>query len=49
MNWDDIKIFLAIANAGGLKKAARQLGIHHSSCARRINALEESMGIVLFD
>jgi DNA-binding transcriptional LysR family regulator len=49
MNWDDIKIFLAIAKMGGLKKAANELGIHHSSCARRINALENDMAIKLFD
>jgi len=49
MNWDDIKVFLAIANTGGLKKAARVLDIHHSSCARRINALESDLGIALFD
>jgi len=49
MNWNDIKIFLAIANAKGLKKAARRLGIHHSSCARRINILENDMGIQLFN
>ncbi len=49
MNWDDIKVFLAIANSGGLKKAAVALNIHHTSCARRINALENSLGIKLFD
>ncbi len=49
MNWDDIKIFLAIANSGGLKKASISLGIHHSSCARRINTLEKDLGIKLFD
>jgi len=49
MNWDDIKVFLAIANTGGLKKAAHRIGLHHSSCARRINALEANLGIKLFD
>jgi len=49
MNWDDIKIFLAIAKMGGLKKASNILGIHHSSCARRINTLENDLGIKLFD
>jgi DNA-binding transcriptional LysR family regulator len=34
---------------GGLKKAAKVLGIHHSSCARRINTLEHDLGIQLFD
>ncbi len=49
MNWDDIKIFLAIAKTGGLKKGAKSLGIHHSSCARRLNVLENTLGIKLFD
>lgn len=49
MNWDDVKIFLAIAKMGGLKKAANTLDIHHSSCARRINALENDLAIKLFD
>jgi len=49
MNWDDVKIFLAIAKTGGLKKAANVLAIHHSSCARRINVLEKDLGIKLFD
>ena len=49
MNWDDLKIFLAITNARGLKKAASQLGIHHTSCARRIKNLETQLGVTLFD
>jgi DNA-binding transcriptional LysR family regulator len=49
MNWDDITIYLVIAKMGGLKKAAKVLGIHHSSCARRINTLEHDLGIQLFD
>ncbi len=49
MNWDDMKVFLAIANTGGLKKAAVKLAIHHTSCARRIKSLEEQLGVTLFD
>jgi DNA-binding transcriptional LysR family regulator len=49
MNWDDLKIFLAIADAKGLKKAAYRLGVHHTSCARRIKRLEAHMGVSLFD
>ena len=49
MNWDNMKIFLAIANAKGLKKAALRLGIHHTSCARRINSFEKELGVTLFD
>jgi len=44
-----MKIFLAIANAKGLKKAAIRLGIHHTSCARRINSFEKQLGVTLFD
>ena len=49
MNWDDMKVFLAIAQAKGLKKAAHKLGVHHTSCARRIKALENELGSRLFD
>ncbi len=49
MNWDNVKIFLAIAHAKGLKKAASKLGMHHTSLARRIKALEETVGTRLFD
>jgi len=49
MNWEDMKVFLAIAYEGGLKKAARRLNMHHSSCARRINMLEDSLKLKLFE
>lgn len=49
MNWEDMKVFLAIAGKGGLKKAADELGIHHTSCARRIKTFETALGITLFD
>lgn len=49
MNWDDMKIFLAIARTKGLKKAARSLNMHHTSCARRIKSFEEELGVKLFD
>lgn len=49
MNWDDMKVFLAIAKTGGLIKAARKLNLHHTSCARRIKAFEQELGTKLFD
>lgn len=49
MNWDDMKVFLAIANSGGLKKAASKLQIHHTSVARRIKTFENGLGVKLFD
>ncbi|MEP3047530.1 MAG: LysR family transcriptional regulator [Roseibium sp.] len=49
MNWDDIRIFLAIARTGQILAAARRLGLNHATVARRLTALEESLGTRLFD
>lgn len=49
MNWDDLKIFRAVAKNGSLKKAANKLDMHHSSCARRLKVLENDLGTRLFD
>jgi len=49
MNWDDMKVFLAIANMGSLKKAASRMQIHHTSVARRIKKFEDDLGMKLFD
>ncbi|MDJ0939662.1 MAG: LysR family transcriptional regulator [Woeseiaceae bacterium] len=49
MNWDDLKVFLAIAEAGTLAGAARSLSVNHSTVFRRLNALEEGIGVRLFD
>jgi DNA-binding transcriptional LysR family regulator len=40
MNWDDIRIFLAVARAGQILGAARRLGLNHATVARRLTALE---------
>jgi DNA-binding transcriptional LysR family regulator len=49
MNWDDLNVFLALARAGKLTTVARQLEVSHPTVARRIKALEESIGARLFD
>lgn len=48
-DWDDLRVFLAIAERGGLKKAAASIGLHHTTCARRLTKLEADMGVALFD
>ncbi len=48
-NWDDLKFVLAIAKAGSLTKAARGLGVTHSTVSRRLGALETRMGTRLFE
>lgn len=49
MNWNDIPIALAVARTGSLSAAADQLEKNHSTVFRRLNALEESLGVRLFD
>lgn len=48
MNWDDLRIFLAIARAGTLLGAARSLGVNHTTIARRLSALEAALEADLF-
>jgi molybdate transport repressor ModE-like protein len=48
-NWDDLRIFLAVARAGSLSGAARTLGVNHSTVFRRIGAFEEALGVRLFE
>lgn len=49
MNWDDLKIFLAVAREGAARAAASKLGIHHSTITRRIEAFESGQNTRLFD
>ncbi|HYC04946.1 MAG TPA: LysR family transcriptional regulator [Azospirillaceae bacterium] len=49
MDWNDIRHFLAVARTGGLSAAARQTGIAQATLGRRIQALEASLGVVLFE
>lgn len=47
--WDDIRFFLALAREDSLSGAARALGVEHSTVARRVDALEQVLGLRLFD
>jgi DNA-binding transcriptional LysR family regulator len=47
-SWDDLRVFLAVARAGRVAGAARQLGVEHSTVARRIAGLESAVGAALF-
>lgn len=49
LNWDDLRLFLAVAREGRLLAAARRLALDHSTVGRRISALESDMGQRLFD
>ena len=49
MNWNDLKYFLAVAREGSISGAGRVLNVKHTTVARRIDALEKTLGTRLFD
>ena len=49
LDWDDYRIILQITDAGSLAKAASLAGLSHPTMFRRINAIEERLGVRLFD
>ena len=48
VDWDHLRFFLVLARAKTLTNAARLIGVEHSTVARRIQALEQTLGIQLF-
>jgi len=48
-SWDDLRFLLAVARAGTLSGAARSLSVNHTTVSRRIQALEERLGVRLFE
>jgi DNA-binding transcriptional LysR family regulator len=46
--WSDLPIFLAIAREGTLAAAARRCGQSQPTMGRRLRALEEATGLILF-
>ncbi len=49
MDWDDLRVFLALARDGTVRGAAQSLGVSHSTVSRRLDAHEKRHGVVLFD
>lgn len=47
-NWDDLRIFLAVARAESLSGAGRVLRLDPATVGRRIQRLEETLGAALF-
>jgi len=48
-DWNDLRLVLAVARAGGLVGAANTLAIAHSTAFRRLHALERQLGQQLFE
>lgn len=47
-SWDDLRIALAVAQTGTVSAAADRLGVHHATVIRRIDGLEQQLGVKLF-
>ncbi|WP_290649962.1 LysR family transcriptional regulator [Aquisalimonas sp.] len=47
--WDDLRVIGAIAGAGSLAGAGRRLGVSHATVFRRLAAIEERLGVELFE
>ncbi len=48
MDWDKLRIFHAVADAGSLTHAGEALHLSQSAVSRQIRALEESLNVTLF-
>lgn len=49
LNWDDLRYFLAVAEAGSLSAASSVLKVNTTTVLRRVASLEEALGVRLFD
>ncbi|MEW5685474.1 MAG: LysR family transcriptional regulator [Pseudomonadota bacterium] len=49
MDWDDLRVFLAVAKLGSLTRAARHLNLSQPTVGRRLAALEEVTGARLLE
>jgi DNA-binding transcriptional LysR family regulator len=49
VEWDDLRFFLAISRAGTMSGAAQALKVNQTTVGRRLGALEEKLGVLLFD
>ena len=50
MDWNDVRVFLAVAREGSMRAAGRALGLSQPTIARRLAAFEASFGgPALFD
>ena len=48
MDWDKLRVFHAVAEAGSFTHAGESLGLSQSAVSRQISALEESLNLPLF-
>ena len=49
MDWNDLRLFLAVARHGSIRGAAQELCVNQSTVNRRMDVLEHDLNLVLFD
>src|SRR5687767_5985395 len=49
LDWNDLRYFLAVADHGSTLAAGRAMRVSQTTVARRIAALEEALGLPLFE
>ena len=49
MDWQDVRVFGAVAVEGTARRAGRLLGMHHTTVSRRVDELEDALGVKLFE
>ncbi len=48
MDWDNFRIFSVLAKTGSVRGAAEQLGVNPSTVTRRLEQMEQQLGVHLF-
>lgn len=49
LDWDDLRYVLAVSRDRSSSKAGERLGVSHTTVGRRVRAIEEVLGVRLFD
>jgi DNA-binding transcriptional LysR family regulator len=49
LNWDDIRLFLLIAEQGSFRRAAEKVEPGHATLSRRVESLEKALTVKLFN
>ncbi|HYG66847.1 MAG TPA: LysR family transcriptional regulator, partial [Anaeromyxobacteraceae bacterium] len=49
VDWSNLRFFLELSRTGSLSRAAKALSVDRNTVARRVAALEEELGLALFE
>ncbi|HID73239.1 TPA: LysR family transcriptional regulator, partial [Candidatus Micrarchaeota archaeon] len=49
MDWDDVRVLLALSRHGSVRAAARSLQVSHTTVSRRLTNLEDALGVRILD